>query len=164
LKPLRPAFFITALAVLTADQATKALVQHFIRLHESIPVIPHLFQLTYLQNQGTAFGLFSAMPSYTTLICRAIIVFTLVTIGFIIYLSSKWSKSWQVQVPLGLILGGALGNNIVDRIRFCSVVDFLDFGWDSWRWYVFNAADSSITVGVAILLLLVLFHSSKVEG
>src|SRR5581483_6758709 len=119
------------------------------KVYESVDIIPGFFDFTYVQNQGAAFGLFStALFPFRTLL---LVLFSLMAMGFIFYTSRRWPHQWQVQAPLGMVLGGAVGN-LLDRLRFGSVVDFIEVGYHQWRWPVFNVADSFITVGVAALI------------
>ena len=149
-KPGLAILLTIAVSVFILDQLTKLLILRSFRLYEPYPIIPGLLNLTYVQNQGAAFGfLASSMLPYRTLF---LILFSMVAMGFILYSSRRWPGVWRVQVPLAMILGGAAGN-LLDRLRYGYVVDFIDVGYGSWHWPVFNAADSCITVGVSALML-----------
>lgn len=137
-----------ALGVVVLDQFTKAIVIAKIPLYRTIPVIRGFFDLTHLQNTGAAFGAFaaagSARPLLVTLLAVAVFAAVLV-----------WSLTTTpdhrlLQTALGLIMGGAVGN-LVDRVRFAAVTDFLRFYVDRWEWPSFNVADSAISVGVVLL-------------
>ena len=132
---------ILSLTVLLLDQATKAWAQHALSDIVSLPVIPGFFHLTLVHNSGVAFGLFQD---------QSLLVFcgVLVILGglFWVILRKQALRRGAAAGSLGLILGGALGN-LIDRIRFGGVVDFLDFQ----VWPVFNLADSCITVGAVWL-------------
>ena len=140
------------LAVLTVllDQLTKALIlgQGMIP-GESIPVTS-FFKLSLVYNPGVSFGLLAASgPGRWLLVLFALAV--VIAVGV-------WARSLTKRLPavaLGLIMGGALGNNIIDRVRFGRVTDFLDFSGLGFPW-VFNVADAAINVGVAVLLIEVL--------
>lgn len=110
--------------------------------------VTNFFNIVFTWNPGTAFSLFRTMGDKTP------IVMTLVTaaiIGFILYYLVRRAKKYEV-VPLTLIVGGAIGN-LVDRVRFGAVVDFLDFHIGGWHWPSFNVADIFITVGVLLYIL-----------
>lgn len=141
---------IVALAVVLLDQVTKLWVAASMRLHESIPVVPDFFNLTYVRNTGAAFSLFAGHDaSYRV---PFFIVVSLVAAGVILSLVRSTPAS-QKSALLGcaLVLGGAVGN-LIDRIAYGEVIDFLDVYWGDWHWPAFNVADSAITSGVVLLL------------
>lgn len=144
--------------LILADQATKAWVTSGMELHDSIPVIPGFFSITYVRNPGAAFGfLADASPLFRRAFFIAV---TLLAIGLILYSLTRARfvhASWRI--PLALILSGAIGN-LADRIRFGEVVDFLDVYVGSLHWPAFNVADSAITVG-AVLLVILSFRGEK---
>ena len=137
---------LLALAVIGLDYLTKMAVAHSFLPGESRIVIPHILYLTYVQNHRGAFGLFGAHPLLLTAVA------SLVLITFYLWYRREGASTW-VHVAFALIFGGAVGN-IVDRLRFGYVHDFIDLRW----WPVFNVADSAITIGVGILLLQMLVH------
>lgn len=144
-----------SLWALIIDQATKHWVAATCPLNEPVPVIPGWLYLTYLYNPGAAFGFLSeASPAF-----RIPFFLTITALaGLIVYAFQRFiplERVW-VRFSLGLIWGGALGN-FVDRVRYGKVVDFVDARYHDFHWYVFNVADSCITVG---LILLVLTHGS----
>ncbi len=137
--------------VVFLDQVTKSAIQAQLILSESSPVIPGFFHLTYILNRGAAFGLLAGASPHFVL--PFFWVVTLVVIGTISVYSLRLPLDRQLsRWGLALILGGAVGN-LIDRIRFQAVVDFLDFFYGSFHWPAFNLADSAITVGVGLLLL-----------
>ena len=141
---------VVAAVVLILDQTTKAIVERSMTLHESIPLLP-FFSLTYVRNTGAAFGLLAELPTALRLP-----LFVVVTIGAVWALVSylrqvRLDESW-VAAALGGILGGAAGN-LVCRLRYGEVVDFLHLHYGGFDWPMFNVADSAITVGVALVLL-----------
>lgn len=140
-----------ALAVLVPDQITKWLVQQHLALNESVPVIPGLFDLVHVSNLGAAFGFLNTTDITWQ---RALFVaVTLLALAVISYMLAKAGDGETFLVwGLGLILGGALGN-LVDRVRFGHVVDFLDFYVGDWHWPAFNVADMGISLGAACLIL-----------
>jgi signal peptidase II len=144
-------------AVLVLDQLTKYLVEKHVRMYEVIPVIPGFFNLTRVRNRGAAFGILSTVPG----VWRSVffITVTLVAIGVIALLIKKTHERLPV-LAFALIAGGALGN-VLDRIRYGEVVDFIQWYVKSYYWPSFNAADSAITIGVGLLAIDMLFGKSK---
>ncbi|MCL6635880.1 MAG: signal peptidase II [Peptococcaceae bacterium] len=132
-------FFIAA-AVFLLDQASKLAVQAAMYHGESIPVAPPVFFITYVLNPGAAFGL---LANQNTLFISVSVILVL---GVLVAYKRVASSRAMVKAALGLVVGGALGN-LVDRLRFGMVVDFLDFR----VWPVFNLADSAIVVGAVLL-------------
>jgi signal peptidase II len=134
--------FIVAGLVVVADQVTKALVAAKLRPEESVPVLGDLLSVSLVENTGASFGLFKSQTLILVLVSVIAIIF------IVFYLAKKKSS---LYLPFALILGGACGN-LIDRLRFGYVVDFIDFHW----WPVFNVADSCITVGSVILFFVIL--------
>jgi signal peptidase II len=152
--------YVLAGMVFVLDQLTKWWIIEVVGLQErvSIPVLP-VFSLTWVENRGVSMGLFTADSDAG----RWLLVFVTAAIAVGVAWWIRRESHWIEQAALGLILGGALGN-IVDRIRFGYVVDFVHLHVARWSFYVFNAADAAITVGVAVLLLRALFGSSQPDG
>jgi signal peptidase II len=141
--------------VVLLDQITKALILHNIPLYNSIPVIPGFFNLTHVQNPGGAFG-FMANQSLNLRIILFLIV-SFLAICFILFLYINTPKTHPLLATgFAMIFGGAIGN-LVDRIRFGKVVDFLDFYIGNLHWPAFNVADSAVSVGIAIFIFHLLF-------
>ncbi|MCB2183845.1 MAG: lipoprotein signal peptidase [Desulfobulbaceae bacterium] len=137
--------------VVVLDQYTKWLVQEHFSLYEIKRVIPGFFNLTYLHNKGAAFGLLAdANPAWRAyfFICVACIALIFVFFAFCHY----QDKGLGYALAFSFIAGGAVGN-LIDRIRYGSVVDFLDFYVKSYHWPAFNVADSAIVVGVCFFIL-----------
>jgi signal peptidase II len=151
-------FFTTLLLVVGLDQISKMYVSSVMSLHASHPVIDGFFNITYVRNPGAAFGFLSnAAPMFRSLF---LIVVSAAAIVMILYfLAKNKSAAMLLTFALSLILGGAVGN-LLDRIRFGNVVDFLDFYIASWHWPAFNVADSAISVG-AVLLIVEMFVRKK---
>jgi signal peptidase II len=144
--------------ILVADQLTKFIVDRTIPLHHSIPVIDHLFSLTYIRNTGAAFGIFAGSAAAFRL--PFLIVFSLVAIGFVVAMLRRLpERETGLITALAFILGGAVGN-LIDRFAYGEVIDFLDFYWGSYHWPAFNVADSFISVGVCITV----FYLVKAKG
>ena len=150
----RLVYLAIAALIFIADQATKAMVEKFIPERGVITVIPRLLNLIHVQNGGAAFGLFSDSPApWKEDLLIAVSAALLAMIATIVWRSRRITRA--SGVGLALILGGAL-SNLVDRIRFGQVVDFLDFYVKDYHWYTFNLADSAIVVGAGLLILQVL--------
>lgn len=148
----------TVLVVVLLDLITKACITSTMFLHESFVVVDGFFNITYVRNPGAAFGILaSASPLFRITFFISI---TLAVIGMILYYIRKSHDIDNFGTfALSLILSGASGN-LVDRVRFGEVVDFLDVYIGSHHWPAFNVADSAISIG-AILLLLDLFRHKE---
>lgn len=138
-------FFASACAALVADLATKAAVVRWLAPSSSVNVIGDYVKITHVRNVGASFGLF---PGNTYVLIAASSIAVLV----VVYLAYRSRGRWAAMSFLGLILGGALGN-LYDRIRLGEVIDFIDIGFGSKRWPVFNVADIAVTAGVILMLL-----------
>jgi signal peptidase II len=132
--------------IFAVDLLTKSLVQRELAFRESVGVLGQVVRLTYIVNEGAAFGLYLGDASKTIFLVLSSLAATLV-LGVYVY---GEEEGWLKRFALALILGGALGN-IHDRIRFGSVVDFIDIGLGSYRWPIFNVADIAVTVGAILL-------------
>ncbi len=141
-------WFALALAVVVADQITKALVLARFSLGERLE-LTSFFNMVLVYNKGAAFSMFADMGGWQT---PALIVFALAAIGIVGAFIVRSPGRTLLNFGLALILGGALGN-LIDRLRFGQVVDFLDVHAAGWHWPAFNVADSAITVGAALLIL-----------
>jgi len=152
-----------ALLVVVADQLTKSWVRRSLVLGvpwDPIPWLRPILSFTYVTNTGAVFGMFPQLGRLFTLIA-------LLVIGLLFFLFRDLAAGrWPVTISLGLILGGALGNNVVDRLWHGFVTDFVDLNfWPMQEWAVFNVADSSIVVGVCILsVYLLLMKESPVAA
>ena len=139
-----------ALLTVILDQVSKAWILGMGMIPgESVRVLP-FFKLSLVYNPGISFGLLAASGAGRWLL----VLFALAVVIAV----GVWARSLTKPLPavaLGLIMGGALGNNIIDRVRFGRVTDFLDFSGLGFPW-VFNVADAAINVGVAVLLIEVL--------
>ena len=133
------------------DQITKLLVLRVFQLGELRPVIDNFFNLTLTFNRGAAFGLWTGLaPGLRELVLTITIVLALCVVAFL--LTRSYYQMITAQVALAAILGGAIGN-VIDRLRYGAVVDFLDFYIGATHWPAFNIADSAICIGVGLLLL-----------
>lgn len=153
--------YAIAAGVVALDQLTKFWVTVVLDLEYRPPIeVTSFFRLTMVHNQGVSFGLFKAHADTMRWI---LVAFSVLVVALLVGWARKVERK-LTAVALGLIIGGAIGNNWIDRVRFGWVVDFLDFSGLHFPW-VFNIADSAITVGVALLLLdSVLRPDAKQDG
>ncbi|MDH5522939.1 MAG: signal peptidase II [Desulfobulbaceae bacterium] len=142
---------IWMLAVVALDQLTKIMVLANFNLYESSVVIPGFFNLTYITNTGAAFGILAGEQSMLRQAFFIGVAMAALLVMFFSYRHFKEQGRMFVH-GIGMIAGGAIGN-LIDRLRYGSVVDFLDFHVRGYHWPAFNVADSAITVGVALFIL-----------
>ncbi len=140
--------WLTALIVFL-DQLTKQMVTASMRLYESIAVIP-FFNITYVHNTGAAFSFLSDAGGWQRWFFAGMAL--VISIVLTVWLARLKQQEVLLAVALSLVLGGAIGN-LIDRIAYGYVVDFLDVYYQSWHWPAFNIADSAITLGVGLMLL-----------
>lgn len=148
-------FAVVAGSVLALDQWTKAWIQESFRLFESRPVVDGLLHITYVRNPGAAFGILA--QRFEGFRNPFFLGVTALALAVILAVARRLppGRVWTVAA-LGLVFGGAVGN-LIDRLRWGEVVDFIDVFWRTHHWPTFNVADSGITVGVAFLVLVELF-------
>lgn len=141
--------YAIALVVVVLDQASKLWVTKTLDLdyRPPIDVLP-FFRLSMVHNQGVSFGLFKA---HADTMRWVLVGFSVLVVGLLVGWARRVDRR-LTAVALGLIIGGAIGNNWIDRVRFGWVVDFLDFSGLHFPW-VFNIADSAISIGVFLLLI-----------
>jgi len=141
--------FGVAAAAVVADQISKAWLVYGLKLpeQESVPVLP-FFRITNVQNPGVSFGMLRADDALGRTL---LVLFALAVVCALAWWARKAERR-LTAFALGLVMGGAIGNNLLDRVRLGHVIDFLDFSGLHFPW-VFNIADSAISVGVALLLL-----------
>lgn len=153
-------FIAVVVSVVFFDQWTKAYVCSAMHLYDSQVVIENLLSITYIMNAGAAFGfLAQAPPLFRSLFFN---LAALAAMGLIIYYLRKSRDDEPLLIlALSLILGGALGN-LIDRLRFGAVVDFIDVYWKTYHWPAFNVADAAISLG-AMLMILEILKRGKVE-
>ncbi|MBU0479850.1 MAG: signal peptidase II [Proteobacteria bacterium] len=147
--PLYP--LAIAAAVVIIDQLSKLWIMTAFRPFEIKPVIPGLFNLIFITNTGAAFGMLAGEQTlWRQLFFGTVAVIALVVL---VYAFRQYRDRGILYVTgIGLVAGGAVGN-LIDRVRFGHVVDFLDFFIGRYHWPAFNAADSAITIGVGLFLL-----------
>lgn len=138
-----------AAAVLVVDQLTKLWVSAALRLYEEVVLLPFL-NVTLVHNTGAAFSFLSSASGWQRWFF--ILLALAVSAAIVVWLRRIGREQRWVPAGLALILGGALGN-VWDRLAYGHVVDFIDVHYGGWHWPAFNAADSAITVGAAILIL-----------
>jgi len=144
-RPLSVALIV--LAIIALDQITKYLIVNTLSPYDSIEIFPFL-HIVNVRNTGAAFGSFKSLGS------SFFIMVAVAAIIFIVYLLMKRAYN---TLGLSLILGGAVGN-LIDRILYGQVVDFIDFSIGSYHWPAFNVADSALTVGIIIILMTSVFR------
>ena len=153
--------FLTVSTVVL-DQVSKVQIMQTMRLHESIPIFPEFFSLTYIRNPGAAFGLLaSSGQAFRLAFFGVTSVFALGLLGMIFFRLRQ--DDWVGQLSIAAILGGAIGN-LLDRVRFGEVIDFLDFSINGYHWPAFNVADAAISVGVFFLILHFALDKKQEEG
>jgi signal peptidase II len=140
-------WLLLAGGVIVADFLTKAWVLAAFQPHESVTVLP-FFNLVLVFNAGAAFSFLAQAGGWQKWF---FVVLALAISAWIVVMLRRHADDRLQSFALALVLGGALGN-VVDRLRFGAVVDFLDFHVAGWHWPAFNVADSAITVGVALLV------------
>ena len=134
--------FSAAFLVILIDQISKFAIRNSMHLSQSIPVVKNIFYITYLQNLGAGFGILQQQRLLLILVSAAVVC-------IILFYSKKIGKKDRLlQVISGIVLGGTIGN-LIDRIIYGYVIDFLDF----MIWPVFNIADSAVTIGIILLIV-----------
>ncbi len=155
-RPRWPIFLGLAAAVVVVDQLVKAWLVETIDPGESIPILGDVLRLIHTRNSGAVFGMFRD---------NALLfgIASIVVIGLIVVFHGRSPRSAYLSVTLGLLLGGALGN-LTDRLRLGYVVDFVDAGIGTLRFYTFNVADAAISLSVLLLILVAIRPSLAEPG
>ncbi len=141
-----PLFVGLAVAIPVVDQIVKAWIVDNLELGRPVDIVGDAIRLVLVHNNGGLFGLFAGQAQ----------VFAVVSLGvmaLIVWYESHVGRSLLATLALGLLLGGAIGN-LIDRLRYGFVVDFVDMGLGAWRWYTYNVADAAISTSILLLLLL----------
>lgn len=143
---------ITAALSLVADQGSKLFMLHamgFAQMApgENVPVLP-FFNLVMVWNPGISYGLFPATGRLGTLMLIGLSVAAIIVLGWLLWRTT----SRPLAIGYGLIIGGALGNNLVDRVVYGKVADFFHFYGFGYDWYIFNIADVAITLGAIAII------------
>ncbi|WP_018876656.1 MULTISPECIES: signal peptidase II [unclassified Thioalkalivibrio] len=145
---LGPGLLIAA-AIVVADQVTKIWAEHALTLFAPVEVTS-FFNLSLVYNPGAAFSFLAGAGDWGRWLLTGIaVVIGLLIIGWLARLPRR---AWWSVTALGLVLGGAVGN-LIDRVRYGAVVDFLDFHWAGYHWPAFNVADMAIVVGAITLIV-----------
>ena len=137
-------FLGLAALIASLDQLTKAWLTSFLAPGQSVDVVGDWVRLVHSQNNGGLFGLLRGQALAFGLV-------SMVVVGLIVVYHARSNASRYLSITLGLLLGGALGN-LVDRLRLEHVVDFVDVGIGTLRWYTFNVADAGISFAILLLL------------
>ena len=140
---------VVALAVIVADQASKAWILSFFAARDGVPVatVTPFFNFVLTGNRGMSFGLFNNNDAMNTAVFT--VLAAIIVIALLVWL---WkAQNSLIRLAIGLIIGGAIGN-VIDRVLRGAVVDFLDFHLGTWHWFAFNLADAAICLGVVALL------------
>lgn len=146
---------LLAAVLIVVDQLTKAVA--LTHLVPGVPVeLTSWLSLTLVMNPGLAFGLLAGVPPSWRWVVAALSLVALVVLARVAFRVLP-TDGWPGRVAIGLIFGGAVGN-LIDRVRWGAVVDFVDVHWRGYHWPAFNVADSAITVGVTVLAFRLVFQ------
>lgn len=150
---------IFCFGILLLDQWTKSLIVQKLPLYQRVEVIQGFFNIIHVRNTGGAFGIFGGEKGGVGSIL--FVAVSLLAIGSIIYLFIKIKENEKtLALSFSLVLSGAIGN-LIDRLRYGEVIDFLDFYLSSTHWPAFNVADSAICIGIGLLALELLIRDRK---
>ena len=152
-------YFLILLALLGLDQLTKQLIVSSMQMYETHQIIPGFFNLVYVTNKGAAFSMLASVDSPW----RHYFFVSVNADAFVGLSIAAWKMAGQhllYRVSFAFIAAGAVGN-LIDRLRYGAVVDFLDFYIADYHWPAFNIADSSICIGVAVLFVLNIIEMKK---
>jgi len=144
-------FYLIAVAIILLDQATKRVIVGTLRLGQGLPIVPGFFDLVFVLNPGAAFSFLATLPDsvrnpfFITISVTAVIL-------ILVYRTRHLQQHELASLSLALVLGGAIGN-LIDRLRYGMVVDFLLVHVYEYHWPAFNVADSAISVGVTLMVL-----------
>lgn len=144
-----------SLFIIALDQITKHLILRYISVQQIVHVFPFLnFVLRF--NAGAAFSFLNYAGGWQVLILSGIAL--IASVALIVWLTRLKQSDWLMALPLSLILGGAVGN-LIDRVRFSYVIDFVDFHIGTWHFATFNVADVAVSVGATWLILRLICES-----
>ena len=150
----KKSLFVSSIAIVVflLDQLTKLVIKNFMALGDSVAVLPTVFHITFIQNKGAGFGILQGQ--------RWLLVWVAVmVIGVILFLWDKIPNKKYSQWGVGLILGGTIGN-LIDRIAYGAVIDFIDFR----IWPAFNVADSALSIGALLLIIYLIRRDRNIFG
>jgi signal peptidase II len=153
--------FLLPIAIVVLDQVTKAIVRSKLPLYASRTIIPGFMDFTHVPNSGTAFGLLQTVNfPFKTVLIALVAAAAMISVG--LYAASLARHQLAARIGLALIIGGAAGN-LIDRVVAGSVVDFVDVYWRTYHFWVFNVADSAISVGVTVMIVDMLLPGTHVS-
>lgn len=144
-------FYLIALAIILLDQATKRVIVGTLQLGQGLPIVPGFFDLVFVLNPGAAFSFLATLPDsvrnpfFITISVTAVIL-------ILVYRTRHLQQHELASLSLALVLGGAIGN-LIDRLRYGMVVDFLLVHVYEYHWPAFNVADAAISLGVTLMVL-----------
>jgi signal peptidase II len=148
--------------VFVVDQATKLVVRYTIDPRDSIPVVDGFVDLVHARNPGAAFSFLAQAPAWFR--GPFFLGITIIAVVVLLYVIARApAEDRLMRVALGGVLGGALGN-LLDRLMYGEVTDFIDVHWREYHWPAFNVADSSITLAVIAVVVQALFSASPSEA
>ncbi|RZT23016.1 signal peptidase II [Fictibacillus sp. BK138] len=148
-------YYLLALLMFAADQATKWMIVKKMDLGQSIPVIDQVLYITSHRNRGAAFGILQDQRYF-------FIIITVIVVGAVVYYLQKHATDRLLKIALALVLGGALGN-FIDRLLRGEVVDFVDVYIGSYDFPIFNVADSALVIGVGLIFIQSFMESKQKE-
>jgi len=147
---------LLAVLLVSADQLTKYWAVSRLKPVGTVTVLPGFFNLSYVENQGAAWGMFAGQQVF-------LIAFSLLTLGFLIWKRRQlFAPLWGSTLTMSLLFGGVIGN-LIDRVRLSHVIDFLDFHWRNSHFPAFNIADASICCGVFLFIVTQWHHDRQRE-
>lgn len=150
-------WLILSAAIIFFDWLSKAWALSTLTYQQSVEVIPGFWNWTLVHNRGAAFSFLAQAGGWQQWLFSALAV--IISVVCVLMLKNADRRDWQTALPLALIIGGALGN-LIDRIRFGYVIDFVHWYYGSFHWPVFNLADSAISIA-AVLLIMLSFKTEK---
>ena len=150
-------WLILSATIIFFDWLSKAWALSTLTYQQSVEVIPGFWNWTLVHNRGAAFSFLAQAGGWQQWLFSALAV--IISVVCVLMLKNADRRDWQTALPLALIIGGALGN-LIDRIRFGYVIDFVHWYYGSFHWPVFNLADSAISIA-AVLLIMLSFKTEK---
>ncbi len=153
---------MTVFSIILLDQITKYYIDSYMSVGDSFPVVQGLFNITYVRNPGAAFGIFAGSPA----VFRTVFLIAVTSAAMVLILYYVWMNRERgplMNLSLSLIFGGAVGN-LIDRIRFGEVIDFLDFYIGPHHWPAYNVADAAISTGAVFLLITLIWKKGEKGG
>jgi len=153
-------YFAIAIVTIIVDQITKWIASSNLAMHDPVPVMPS-FNFTLMHNYGAAFSFLSDAGGWQRWFFT--IVAAVISVVLIVWIARLKTHEKWLGIGLSLVLGGAIGN-LIDRVNYGYVVDFIQWYYDRFYWPAFNIADSAIFIGTAILLLSTFFTKDEQEA